>query len=182
MVSIATAQNTAPVVTINSPTAAMVSAGTSVTFSGTATDDEQGDLSAGLVWTSSLQGAIGNGTSFTRADLVEGTHTIIASVTDNGGLGGSDSVVLTIEASEPPQQITLSATTRKVKGSKFVDLSWSGASGGSVDIKRNGAVIAPGIGGSTYTDTSLPKKSSTYTYQVCNAGTATCSNTVAVTF
>ena len=56
-----------------------------------------------------------------------------------------------------------------------VDLSWSGATSGSVDIYRNGALIV-----TTGTTVSTPitggLRHGTYTYQVCNAGTQTCSN------
>ncbi|MFO0981465.1 MAG: hypothetical protein U1E76_06875 [Planctomycetota bacterium] len=41
---------------------------------------------ASLAWTSNLQGQIGTGGTFTRSDLVVGTHTITATVTDSGGL------------------------------------------------------------------------------------------------
>jgi len=64
-----------------------------------------------------------------------------------------------------------------------VDLSWSGATSASVDIYRNGVVIAtvPSNPGS-YTDSTGQKGRATFTYQVCEAGTQTCSNQVTVIF
>ena len=64
-----------------------------------------------------------------------------------------------------------------------MDLSWSGATSGTVDIYRNGSKIAtvpstPGF----YTDSPGGRGHATYTYRVCNAGTNTCSNQVTVTF
>ena len=58
---------------------------------GTATD-EDGDLAASLAWSSSLDGAIGSGASFSTTTLSLGSHTITASVTDSGGTpnGGDD--------------------------------------------------------------------------------------------
>jgi len=59
--------------------------GDPITFSGTGTDPEDGMLSGGsLVWTSSKDGQIGTGSSFTT-DLSRGTHTITLSVTDSQG-------------------------------------------------------------------------------------------------
>ena len=61
-----------------------------------------------------------------------------------------------------------------------MNLSWSGATG--VDIYRNGAIVASGVGGTTYTDT-LGKVTGTYTHKVCVAGSATtCSNTTTTVF
>ena len=76
--------------------------------------------------------------------------------------------------------ISLTAAGSRVKGVSKVNLSWSGATG--VDIYRNGAIVAPGVGGTTYTDT-LGKVTGTYTHKVCVAGsTTTCSNTTTTVF
>ena len=79
--------------------------------------------------------------------------------------------------------ITLSATGYKVRGLQKADLVWSGTSSGSVDIKRNGATIAAGINDTgAYTDDINSRGGGSYTYEVCEAGTTTCSNTATVTF
>ena len=70
--------------------------GVSNTFTGDATDAEDGDLTASLAWTSDLDDAIGSGGSFTTSGLSVGSHTITASVTDSGGASGSDSVQITV--------------------------------------------------------------------------------------
>jgi hypothetical protein len=82
-----------------------------------------------------------------------------------------------------PAQITLTASGRKVHGVDTVDLSWSGATSSSVDIYRNGLIIAtvPANQGS-YTDSTGQKGHAIFTYKVCNAGTQTCSNDATVTF
>jgi len=88
-----TVVNAAPVVTITSPAPnSQFFLSTAITFSGTAIDNEQGNLTSILVWTSNLQGPIGSGGSFTRSDLVIGTHTITASATDITGAVGSASI------------------------------------------------------------------------------------------
>ncbi|MEE8522818.1 MAG: M43 family zinc metalloprotease, partial [Thermoanaerobaculia bacterium] len=89
----------APQVTITAPAdGASFPAGTSIAFAGTATDAEDGDLTAGLGWTSNLDGNLGSGGSFS-ATLSAGTHTVTAAVTDSGGLQGSSSITVTVTAS-----------------------------------------------------------------------------------
>lgn len=89
--------NTAPSVTISSPTSGQsFSQGATITFTGSANDVEDGSLTASLSWSSSIQGAIGSGGSFSRSDLIVGTHVVTASVTDSGSLSGSASVTITV--------------------------------------------------------------------------------------
>ena len=89
--------NTAPTVSITAPAnGSSFTSGTAVTFSGTASDAQDGSLSSSLVWTSSLSGIIGSGASFSTSALAVGTHTITASVTDSGGLPGSASISVTV--------------------------------------------------------------------------------------
>ncbi|HEV2844692.1 MAG TPA: DNRLRE domain-containing protein [Thermoanaerobaculia bacterium] len=100
--------NTAPTVTISSPAnGASVAVGTSVSFSGTATDAEDGTISGSLTWTSSINGNIGSGASFSSSVLSAGSHTITASVTDSGGLSGSASRSLTVTGGPVPVTVTL---------------------------------------------------------------------------
>lgn len=178
-----TVGNASPVVTISSP-----SSGTSVTqddsvlFTGSANDAEDGDLTASLSWTSSLDGAIGTGGSFSTSALSVGTHTITALVTDSGSKSGSDSISVTVNVAGA---ITLSANGRKVKGKHTIDLTWSGASGGNSDIYRNGARITTTLNDGAYTDATGNKGGgASYTYELCESesGTSTCSNTVIVVY
>jgi len=92
--------NTPPSVSISAPAnGSSFVQGTSVTFTGSATDVEDGSLSASLAWSSSLDGAIGSGASFSTSALSVGTHTITASVTDSGGANGSAAISVTITSS-----------------------------------------------------------------------------------
>ena len=76
--------NTAPVVNVTSPAdGASVVEGTAVSFVGTASDTQDGNLTAALTWTSSRDGVLGTGGSLSRT-LSVGTHTITAAVTDSG--------------------------------------------------------------------------------------------------
>lgn len=89
--------NTPPTVSISSPANnASFPSGTSISFSGSASDAEDGNLTSGLIWTSSLDGQIGTGSSFSKV-LSDGTHTITASVTDSGGQTGSASITVVVQ-------------------------------------------------------------------------------------
>jgi hypothetical protein len=82
--------NTAPTVTIGSPAVnGTANQGDPVPFQATAQDNEDGNVAASLVWTSSLDGEIGTGPSFSRYDLRVGTHTITATATDSDSVTSS---------------------------------------------------------------------------------------------
>ncbi len=93
--------NKPPTATITAPAdGSTFIAGQTIAFSGTANDAEDGDLTASLAWTSDLDGDIGSGGSFSTTTLLVGTHTVTASVTDIGGLPGSDVVIVVTVALE----------------------------------------------------------------------------------
>ncbi len=86
-----------PVVTITAPADGSSSEiGDSVTFTGTAIDPEDGDISASLSWSSSIDGTIGSGASFSTTALSLGSHTITASATDSNSLQGSDVITISV--------------------------------------------------------------------------------------
>lgn len=82
----------------------------------------------------------------------------------------------------PSEGIVLTASAYKVKGFNTVDLAWAGATSTSVNIYRNGTVLATPPNNGAYTDQTGTKGKATFTYQVCEAGTSTCSNSVTVVF
>lgn len=83
--------------------------GTSIRFSGSASDDQDGDLTGNLVWASSLDGEIDTGGSFS-AVLSEGTHTITAEVTDLGSLTCSASITVVVQP-EAGSTVTVASLT-----------------------------------------------------------------------
>lgn len=75
----------APVLTINAPMNGLLKAsGSVINLQATATDVEDGNLSAAISWASNLQGALGNGSSL-NVVLLPGDHTVTATVTDSAG-------------------------------------------------------------------------------------------------
>jgi hypothetical protein len=78
--------------------------------------------------------------------------------------------------------IALSANGYKVKGQQVVDLSWTGSSVNNVEVRRDGNTIATTANDGAYTDDIGAKGGATYQYELCDAGTSNCSNTVTVVF
>ena len=86
----------APTVSITAPAdSATFASGTTISFTGSANDAEDGDLTADLAWTSDLDGTIDTGGDVT-ATLSDGTHAVAASVTDSAGQSTSASVTITV--------------------------------------------------------------------------------------
>ena len=186
----ASATNTAPVVAISNPfNNSSYPYGVAISFSGSASDTQDGNLTSNLKWTSSIDGQIGTGGSFSRT-LSSGTHMITASSTDSGGLVGSSQAWITVAAATSSGSptggtttaATLTARGYKVRGVQMADLSWGGLSATSVDIYRNGVVISTPANDGTETDNINKKGNGSYTYKVCAAGTSTCTTSALVSF
>lgn len=144
-------------------------------FDGSASSDSDGSISS-YAWDFG-DGSTGSGATVSKTYASGGTRTVTLTVTDNGGATGSQAQSVTTTA--PSSGIALSVTMSKQKGSNSANLSWSGATS-SVDVYRGGAVIAT-VTATSYVD-NLGRGSGSQTYQVCNAGTTTCSNAVTVTY
>jgi hypothetical protein len=91
--------NQLPAATVSAPAhGSIFFEGDSITFTGMASDFEEGDLTASLAWESDLDGPIGNGGSFSRSNLSVGVHTIMAMVTDTEGRTAFDSTTIAVSA------------------------------------------------------------------------------------
>lgn len=103
--------NTTPAVTILNPTSGTsVTQGTTLTFSATATDAQDGNVASSLAWTSSLEGSIGSGGAFSTVLSTVGTHTITATARDSQGLQDVKQVTLTVLAPvNAPPTVTIAA-------------------------------------------------------------------------
>jgi subtilisin family serine protease len=111
-----------------------------------------------------------------------GTYTVTLTAAN---ASGSDSEVKSnfITVTAPPTgAITLDVRLYKVKGTRNADLTWSGATGTSVVVWRNGSVLTTTQNDGFHTDAIGGKGGGTFTYQVCEAGTTTCSPDVTVSF
>jgi subtilisin len=167
--------NEPPSVSITNPTdGSSFNPGETILFSGTASDAEDGDLTAGLSWTSSIDGQIGTGGSFSSANLSEGSHTITASVTDSGGQAGNDSIGITIGSPAEPTTAHVSAITYATAGGRdgkkhlsvsvaLVDNLGDPVVGASVSI------LLEHSSGSSWTFTGTTGSEGTVTFSLANA-------------
>jgi hypothetical protein len=91
-------ENNPPTVQITNPSNNEIfTKGENITFSGTAIDPEDGTLTGcSMVWTSSIDGQIGTGASFTRSDLFPGEHTITLKATDSQFLSSIATISITV--------------------------------------------------------------------------------------
>ncbi|AOE49532.1 S8 family serine peptidase [Kangiella sediminilitoris] len=82
--------NLPPTVSVSDPVdGSLFLPGEAIVFNGEAIDSEEGNISQNLTWTSSLDGVIGTGASFTRSDLSQGTHQITVEAADSNGAQSS---------------------------------------------------------------------------------------------
>ena len=146
-------------------------------FDGSGSSDTDGTIvSWGWDFGDSATGS-GETTSHTYAD--GGSFTITLTVTDDGGL--TDTATGSADPSMPGAY-TLDAVGYKDKGLQKADLSWSGATGAQVDVYRDGTIVLTTGNDGFEPDNIDARGGGSYTYQVCDAGTATCSNTDTIVF
>lgn len=147
--------NSAPNVTIVMPSdGASVIADIAIQFTGSANDNEDGDLTNVLSWTSSLDGTLGIGGSTTQ-ELSIGTHVISASAIDSGGLSGNASITITVIPSGPSNQIEVRVTSgtddaeerstgRMRLTSSDLELVYDGGGNQTIGLRFNGVSIPQG--------------------------------------
>jgi len=70
----------------------------------------------------------------------------------------------------------------KSRGKHVVDLDWTGVTTSNVEIYRDGGLLITEADSGAYTDNTGNKGGRTYIYQVCEAGSSTCSAGVSITF
>ena len=131
--------NTDPVVNITAPSAGSSFApGVSITFTGSASDAEDGNIGGGIAWSSSLDANLGTGTSITTGSLREGSHLITARITDSDGASASNTLSVTITSSPPT---LMEAHVASLSGSSASDPKnrWSA----SVTVAVHDAAHAP---------------------------------------
>lgn len=153
--------------------------GLACSFTDTSTDGD-GSI-ASRSWT------FGDGGSSTAANpshayAAGGTYSVVLTVTDDDGASDTEGKPVTVSPGGGGDVITLVALNASKGKNRRANLTWSGSSAASVDVYRDGAIVATTANDGLHTDV-LPKGTTgSRTYRVCNAGTATCSNDASVAF
>ena len=115
--------NTAPEVTIISPsTGSSASESESVSFVATANDAEDGDISTAIVWTSDLDGEIGQGSTI-DAQLSVGHHIITATAADSEALSQQASIQFDVNPAADPTILSWVAPTQYTDNSALLNLA-----------------------------------------------------------
>lgn len=159
--------NTAPTVTITAPANnAALTTGVSFSLSGTASDQQQGNMSSSIQWILDGTTTLATGASASAVISNPGAHTITARVTDAGGLVGSQTVNVTVSSPPPPSNYcALRGSTSSyewIGAVKYGALNnVSGNNGGYRDYTTvqfnmptgaNSLLLTPGFSSSTYTE------------------------------
>jgi len=105
-----------------------------------------------------------------------GSPTIVAIQAPAGGATPTPTPTAT------PGPILLRGQGKKLGGIDTARLKWRGANSANVDVYRDGNVIATTPNDGLYDDSTGITGQASFMYQVCEAGTQTCSNTVTVNF
>ncbi len=184
-------QNRAPTVTITTPsTGSTVTAGTSVSFTGTGIDPEDGALTGmALRWSSSRDGALGTGSPFSTAGLSAGAHTITLTATDSGGRTASASVTLTVMMTTmnvPPIARLSGPSSGQATQTLTFDASSSSDVDGTITSYRfDFGDGSPAVSGAAATASRAYASAGTFTVTVTvtddRGATATASLTVTIT-
>jgi subtilisin family serine protease len=117
-------------------------------------------------------------TSSSTKNIVTNSKTTNNHLLYSLGSGGS----VNPDPDPDPSSINLTGQASKVSGRWRSDLSWTGVTTNQVDIFRDGTKIATVNNTGSYTDQTNNRGGGSLTYQVCEAGTNTCSNSITLNF
>ena len=183
------AGNSTPSVTIGAPANnATFAPGASVTFTGTASDTEDGNLTGSLAWNSSLDGTLGSGGSITSTNLSVGTHVITAAATDSGGFSGSDTinVIISSGSSNSAPSVTIGAPANNATFAPGASVTFTGTASDTEDGNLTGSLAwnssldgTLGSGGSI-TSTNLSVGTHVITAAATDSGGVSGSDTINV--
>jgi hypothetical protein len=149
--------------------------GLECSFNGGASSDSDGSIT-GFDWDFG-DGASATGVNASHGFASTGSYSVSLMVTDDDG--ATDSAQQTVIVEEPEGgDISASVSTNKKRNK--VTVTWSGASGNKVDIYRNGWLLSNTRNDGNWSDRDV-SAGNTYTYQVCEAGSASvCSNEASI--
>jgi hypothetical protein len=112
--------------------------------------------------------------NYTPSGTFEGSDSFTYAITDSNG--DTDAATVTVTVGNPPANREVTTVPFKVKGVHHVEVFWSGFATANVDIRRDGgAPVTVSTGAGSWVDDTIGAKGGgvTYSYEVCEAGSAT---------
>jgi len=100
----------------------------------------------------------------------------------SGSSSWSTTASATTDPGPPPPAISLALSGSKSRGKHVIALDWSGVVTANVVIYRDGGLLDTVADSGVYTDYTGNKGGRTYVYQVCEAGSNSCSAEESITF
>jgi PKD repeat protein len=108
-----------------------------------------------------------------------GSYSVALTVTDDKGATNQKTATVAVGAASP---IALTVSGRSDATKQYMTLDWTGATGPSVDVYRNGPFLTATPNDGHYVNGRTFQGAATYTYKVCQTGTSTCSNEATAVF
>jgi arylsulfatase A len=182
--------NEQPTITISEPQdGSSFSFGETIQFRASASDAEDGLLDGSIVWSSDIDGILGNGPLVPASAMTLGEHRVTASVTDSAGATASSSIVVSITNASTNQSpivsITMPADGVTIPQGELVEFSATASDpeDGPIEsaIGRSSSIDGDLGEGGTISSSTLSQGSHTITAQVTDSAGETRSDSISVT-
>jgi PKD repeat protein len=118
-------------------------------------------------------GATSTAQNPSRTYAATGSYDVVLTVTDDDGATQQHSATVSVTAPPPPASISLTVSGWTEPGKHFIKYFWSGASGSSVDLYRNGQRVKTTENDGKHTTVHQFTGTATWRVKACQAGSTT---------
>ena len=147
-------------------------------FNATASSDSDGSITE-MNWRFG-DGQVASGQKVNHHFADTGRYEVTLTVMDNENAYDSKSRVVEVEEQIP--EIKLTGQGARFNGRSLATLSWTGAESSTVDVFRDGLLVATTSNDGKHLDTKLELKAKSAVYSVCQTGSDHCSGTLTLFF
>jgi len=123
-------------------------------------------------------GAVSHGQTGVHKFTASGNYRVQLTVTDTAGASGTQSRTIKIKSPD----FELSGSVNRQRARKLTTLRWAGAESETVEIYRNGAMIATTRNNGKYIDMDLDSSVKTAHYYVCETPSERCTDEIRLVF